>query len=84
MQDFMRERALELGKYIQDTSATVRQTAAKYGIAKSTVHKDVTERLAMYAPTLAASVKMVLEQNKAERHIRGGQATKQKYENRRQ
>ena len=59
---------------------TVRQTAKTFGVSKSTIHKDVTERLEEINPTLAKEVKMVLEKNKSERHIRGGMATKLKYE----
>jgi len=74
-------RARELGLYILENNATVRATAKKYGISKSTVHKDVTERLSGYDRALAIQVKCVLEKNKAERHIRGGLATQQKYKN---
>lgn len=62
-----------------DTEATVRQTAQVFGVSKSTVHKDLTERLPAINKELAAKAKAVLEQNKAERHLRGGEATKQKY-----
>ena len=65
--------------YIIQTSATVRQTAKKFGISKSTVHKDVTERIVQINPTLAAEARKVLDVNKSERHIRGGMATKEKY-----
>ena len=61
-------------------NTTVRQTAKTFGVSKSTIHKDVTERLEEINPTLAKEVKMVLEKNKSERHIRGGMATKLKYE----
>lgn len=73
------ERAVTLGKYIVDTGATVRVCAKKYGVSKSTVHKDVSDRLKLVDPTLYTDVKAVLEKNKAERHIRGGIATKNKY-----
>lgn len=73
------ERAVTLGKYIVDTGATVRVCAKKYGVSKSTVHKDVSDRLKTVDPTLYTDVKAVLEKNKAERHIRGGIATKNKY-----
>ena len=73
------ERAVTLGKYIVDTGATVRVCAKKYGVSKSTVHKDVSDRLRFVDPTLYTDVKAVLERNKAERHIRGGIATKNKY-----
>lgn len=73
------ERAVMLGKYIALTGATVRRTADEFGIAKSTVHKTVTERLPHVDATLAAEVRKVLEINLAERHIRGGEATRKKY-----
>ena len=73
------ERAIELGEYIIQSGATVRATAKAWGISKSTVHKDVSERLKTIEPQLYAKVKKVLEINKAERHIRGGMATKIKY-----
>ena len=73
------ERAVELGQYIVENGATVRAAAAKFGISKSTVHKDVSERLRKLNPPLAAAVALVLEKNKAERHIRGGLATRRKY-----
>ena len=65
--------------YIEESGATVRQTAKKFGVSKSTVHKDVTERLVKINPFLAARIRVVLDVNKAERHIRGGMATKEKY-----
>lgn len=73
------KRCIELGKYIADTKSTVRQTSAMYGISKSTVHMDVTKRLRKISPSLAKEVNEVLQQNKAVRHIRGGEATKEKY-----
>lgn len=73
------KRCIDLGHYIIATGATVRQAAVVFGISKSTVHNDVTKRLAMINPLLCSEVKQVLEQNKAERHIRGGLATKEKY-----
>lgn len=78
--DYIEERALTLGQYLAETRATVRQAAKVFGISKSTVHKDVTERLRVLRPSLFAEVRDVLEQNKAERHLRGGEATKHKYE----
>jgi putative DeoR family transcriptional regulator (stage III sporulation protein D) len=66
--------------HIIATKDTIRETAKKFQISKSTIHKDVTERLEEINPSLAKEVKMVLEKNKSERHIRGGMATKQKYE----
>ena len=74
------ERAIELAQYIIDSKDTVRGTAKKFGISKSTVHKDVTERLQKINPLLAKEVRKILNENKAERHIRGGLATKAKYE----
>lgn len=74
------ERAVRLGSYIAEHSATVRSTAAVFGISKSTVHKDITERLPALHPALAQSVHEIILKNKQERHIRGGLATKRKYE----
>ena len=76
------ERAKILAVYIIETGSTVRQTAKKFNISKSTVHKDIAERLEKINPSLAIEAKKVLEVNKAERHIRGGLATKIKYESR--
>lgn len=73
-------RAIELGNYIANTNATVRLTAKKYNISKSTVHKDVSERLKTINPSLYKKVRKVLDTNKEERHIRGGIATKEKYQ----
>ena len=73
-------RASMLSNYIIENNTTVRATAKAFGFSKSGVHKDVTTRLSNIDPLLAASVKEVLEKNKAERHIRGGLATKKKYE----
>ncbi len=73
------ERAAMLGEYIVRTGATVRAAAGKFNISKSTVHKDVTVKLADNCPALYLEVKKVLEQNKSERHIRGGLATRRKY-----
>ncbi len=72
-------RAVMLGQYIVENKATVRATAKKFGISKSTVHKDVSERLQKTEPELYNQVKDILEINKKERHIRGGLATKNKY-----
>jgi len=74
-----KERCVILGEYIIKTNGTVREAAAQFGISKSTVHKDVTEKLRETDRTLYGEVKKVLVRNKAERHLRGGQATKQKY-----
>ncbi len=73
------ERAIELAHYIIDSKDTVRGAAKKFGISKSTVHKDVSERLKKINPSLAREVRGILDENKAERHIRGGMATKLKY-----
>ena len=79
MKSYIEERAVEIAKYIIDNNATVRQTAKQFGISKSTVHEDVTERLAQVNPTLAREARKVLDVNKSERHIRGGLATREKY-----
>lgn len=79
LRGYIEERAEEIGQYIVESGATVRQTAKKFGVSKSTVHKDVTERLVKINPFLAARIRVVLDVNKAERHIRGGMATKEKY-----
>ena len=84
MQNYIRKRAVKVGKYIVRTSATVRKTADVFGISKSTVHKDVSERLPRINKQLAEEVSKVMEKNKAERHIRGGDATRQKYMSRNQ
>lgn len=76
---YIEERAIELANYIIDTKDTVRGAAKKFGVSKSTVHKDVTERLMRINPNLANEAKKVLDDNKAERHIRGGEATRKKY-----
>ncbi len=83
LKDYMEERAVCLAEYIIENEATVRATAKKFAISKSSVHKDVTERLEEFNPSLAAKTREVLEKNKAERHIRGGLATKKKYESKR-
>lgn len=79
MKDYIEERAVAIANYIIDHNATVRQTAKRFGISKSTVHKDVTERLPEINPALAKSARKVLDVNKSERHIRGGLATREKY-----
>jgi putative DeoR family transcriptional regulator (stage III sporulation protein D) len=73
------DRAIILGEFILENKSTVRAAARRFGISKSTVHKDVSERLPKISPQLSILVKEVLEQNKQERHIRGGLATKEKY-----
>lgn len=79
MKSYIEERAIELAEYIIEKRTTVRAAAKNFGISKSTVHKDITERLMKVNPTLANKARIILEENKAERHIRGGQATKLKY-----
>lgn len=79
MKGYIEERAVDIANYIIDYNATVRQTAKQFGISKSTVHKDVTERLVQINPSLASRARVVLDLNKSERHIRGGLATKEKY-----
>jgi putative DeoR family transcriptional regulator, stage III sporulation protein D len=79
MQDYIEQRVLEISNYILETGATVRQVAKIFGVSKSTVHKDVTERLPYINRFIAREIKMILEKNKAERHLRGGEATRQKY-----
>ena len=79
MKDYIEERAVEIGTYIVETNATVRQTAKKFGVSKSTVHKDITERLPQINRALALCTRKVLDVNKSERHIRGGLATREKY-----
>lgn len=79
MQEYIQKRVLEISNYILESTATVRQAASVFGVSKSTVHKDLTERLPLLNEDLADEVKRVLELNKAERHIRGGEATRKKY-----
>ncbi len=79
LREDIEKRALEIGHYIVAKGATVRQTASVFRVSKSTVHKDVTERLPDIDHSLAEDVRRVLNINKAERHIRGGMATKEKY-----
>ncbi len=79
MIDSTRERAVILGEYIARTGATVRAAAKQFGISKSTVHKDIAERLQHTSPQLFAEANVVLQRNKAQRHIRGGMATRKKY-----
>lgn len=79
MREYIEERVLQIGEYIIKSNATVRQAAKEFGVSKSTVHKDVTERLEAINASLAAEVKKVLDVNKAERHLRGGEATREKY-----
>lgn len=81
MKDIVEERAVNLGEYIVENKATVRAAAKAFSVSKSTVHMDVAERLQRINPALYSEVREVLEINKAERHIRGGKATKEKYQN---
>ena len=80
MKDYISERVITLAEYIIENKATVRSAAKKFGVSKSTVHKDISERLPKLNKILWKDAKVVLEENKAERHIRGGMATKHKYE----
>ena len=79
MKEYIEERAINIANYIIDNNATVRQTAKEFGISKSTVHKDVVDRLVQVNPALAKQARKVLDVNKQERHIRGGLATREKY-----
>lgn len=79
MKEITDQRAIELGEYIVSEKATVRAAAKKFGISKSTVHMDVAKRLPKVSPSLYKDVREVLDVNKAERHMRGGMATKEKY-----
>jgi putative DeoR family transcriptional regulator (stage III sporulation protein D) len=79
LKDYIEERAVDIGKYIIETKATVREAAKVFKVSKSTVHKDVAERLPKINPIIFNEVKKILDKNKAERHIRGGKATKMKY-----
>lgn len=79
MKSYIEARAIAIATYIIEEGATVRQAATKFGISKSTVHKDCADRLKQINPILAKEVRKVLDVNKAERHIRGGMATKEKY-----
>lgn len=79
MKGAVEERAIELGEYILENNATVRAAARKFHVSKSTVHKDVSERLRTVNPQLYGQVRHILETNKAQRHIRGGLATRKKY-----
>ena len=81
MKDYIEQRAIEAAQYIIENNATVRRTAKIFNISKSTVHKDVHERLKRINPALYKEAQKVLEVNKAERHIRGGMATREKYLN---
>ena len=79
MKPYIEKRAVEIGTYIVEKNATVRQAAKTYGVSKSTVHKDVAERLPQIDVALSKEARAVLDVNKSERHIRGGLATRKKY-----
>lgn len=79
MTDSLEKRACDLAVYLIETGATVRAAAGHFGISKSTVHKDLTQRLKQCSPALFTQVRRVLDENKRERHIRGGEATRRKY-----
>jgi putative DeoR family transcriptional regulator (stage III sporulation protein D) len=79
LKDYIAQRAMDIATYIIENNATVRQAAKRFGVSKSTVHKDCQERILVINPQLAAEVRTVLDVNKAERHIRGGLATREKY-----
>lgn len=81
MTDTIEDRACELAVYMIETGATVRAAAKQFGISKSTVHKDLSQRLPKYNKLLYNQVRAILDKNKAQRHIRGGMATKEKYKN---
>ena len=79
MQEYIQKRVLDICAYILETQATVRQAANLFNVSKSTVHKDMTERLPSLNKELAKKIKQILEYNKSERHLRGGEATRRKY-----
>ncbi|WP_309245563.1 sporulation transcriptional regulator SpoIIID [Virgibacillus proomii] len=79
MHDYIKERTIKIGNYLVETRKTVRVIAKEFGVSKSTVHKDLTERLPEINPELASKVKGILEHHKAIRHLRGGEATRKKY-----
>ncbi|TXL66648.1 sporulation transcriptional regulator SpoIIID [Cerasibacillus terrae] len=79
MHDYIKERTLRIGLYFLETRKTVRKIAKEFGVSKSTVHKDLTERLPEINPELATKVKEILEYHKSIRHLRGGEATRKKY-----
>ena len=79
MKDYIEKRTLDVAVYMLETNGTVRGAASKFGVSKSTVHKDISDRLKFISPSLYSKVKNLLETNKSERHIRGGNATKIKY-----
>ncbi|WP_244833681.1 sporulation transcriptional regulator SpoIIID [Clostridium sp. BJN0001] len=79
MKDYIEQRVLEVAQYIIQSKSTIRKTAKEFGVSKSTIHKDMTERLPKLNPEIAKKTHTILEINKAERHIRGGRATQMKY-----
>jgi len=79
LKDYIEDRVLEVAKYIIESEATIRKTASVFGVSKSTIHTDMTERLPKINAQIAEEAKNILDLNKAERHIRGGKATKMKY-----
>ena len=79
MKDYIEDRVLEVAKYIIESKSTIRRTAKVFGVSKCTIHKDMTERLPTLNPKIASQAKTILDLNKAERHIRGGDATRLKY-----
>ncbi len=79
MKDYIEKRTIDVANYMLETKGTVRGAASKFGVSKSTVHKDISDRLKFISPSLYSKVKKLLETNKSERHIRGGNATKIKY-----
>ena len=82
MKDYIEERVIEIANYIIESGNTVREAAKVFKVSKSTVHKDITERLPDINPLIYQEARKILDNNKAERHLRGGMATKQKYKNR--
>ncbi len=81
MKDYIATRVLDIANYMIESKCTVRSAASRFGVSKSTVHKDISERLRYISPSVYAEIKKILETNKQERHIRGGNATKIKYLN---
>lgn len=79
MKDYIRKRVIDIGNHILASRHTVRQAAVIFGVSKSTVHKDMIERLPLINKSMAQQIRLILDHNKAERHIRGGEATRQKY-----
>ncbi|WP_284138965.1 MULTISPECIES: sporulation transcriptional regulator SpoIIID [unclassified Virgibacillus] len=79
MHDYIKERTIRIGEHVVETRKTVRMIAKEFGVSKSTVHKDLTERLPEINPELALKVKDILEYHKSIRHLRGGEATRKKY-----